>query len=202
MALLSIENIPSDALATANLLNQRFAAVASVINGKLDYQNLTAGGVRAENLAADVLDKFYPVGSLYFNATVETNPNSLLGFGTWELYSQGRMPVGYNAAETEFNAVGKTGGEKTVSLTADQNGAHSHGVNDPSHNHGTTRDPVVTSSTGNSRLLGGSGQQTAWSTGSLIAGNFTGISIQSSGNGAPHNNLPPYVAVYIWRRTA
>lgn len=56
----------------------------------------------------------HPIGSLEFN-TSGTNPNTYLGFGTWELWGQGQVPVGVDTTQTEFNTVEKTGGAKTAS---------------------------------------------------------------------------------------
>ena len=58
----------------------------------------------------------YPVGSLYFNATKETNPSKLLGFGTWERIAEGKTLIGVDTEDTDFSIVGKTGGSKTKTL--------------------------------------------------------------------------------------
>ncbi len=50
----------------------------------------------------------------------------------------GRVPVGRDASQTEFDALGKIGGAKTVTLTQAQLAVHTHGVTDPTHNHGQT----------------------------------------------------------------
>lgn len=97
---------------------------------------------------------------------------------------------------TNFNAAGKKFGTATVALNAAQNGPHAHTIRDPGHSHATTRDPVVTSGGGNSRLVGGTGQQTAWSQGNLIAASGTGIWMDSSGSGSAHNNIQPSIARY------
>ena len=58
----------------------------------------------------------YPVGSLYFNATKETNPSKLLGFGTWERIAEGKTLIGVDTEDTDFNVAGKTGGSKAQTL--------------------------------------------------------------------------------------
>jgi hypothetical protein len=63
----------------------------------------------------------YPVGSIYMNAAVATNPATLLGFGTWVAFGAGRVPVGLNAADSDFNTVEGTGGSKDAII--------------PTHNH-------------------------------------------------------------------
>ena len=54
----------------------------------------------------------YPVGSIYMNATVATNPATLLGFGTWAAFGAGKVPVGLNASDSDFDTVEETGGSK------------------------------------------------------------------------------------------
>ena len=77
----------------------------------------------------------YPVGSIYMS-TSSTNPGSLFG-GTWVAWGSGRVPVGVNTNDTNFNTVEKTGGESTVTLSVYNMPSHYHTVN--SHNHSIPR---------------------------------------------------------------
>lgn len=203
--LLNIPNIEQDTPATPNLWNERFGLVAQVLNGNVEADNIKNGSITAAKLAADVLDKFYPVGSLYFNATNDANPASLLGFGTWEAYSQGRMPVGYDAGQTEFNAPGKTGGAKSVILTEGQMPSHNHHLNDPGHSHNIGQGNVVFLA-GSTVSLYKTGSSNA--TNQATFGNFnvgasaTGIWLNNTGGNQAHDNMSPFITVYIWRRTA
>lgn len=163
----------------------------------------SASGVDQKVTIASVLQYLYPVGSMYFNATNGANPSSLLGFGTWAIFSAGKMPVGVDSSDADFTA-GNTGGEKAHALTGAENGVHNHGVNDGGHTH-----PIWTvDQESNSYPLGGASNRVMLKGGNPEAGSGrTGnaganISIQNSGSGTPHNNMPPFVAVYIWRRTA
>jgi hypothetical protein len=52
----------------------------------------------------------YPVGSIYTNATVSTNPATLLGFGTWTAFAAGRVMVGFNSGNALFDTAEETGG--------------------------------------------------------------------------------------------
>lgn len=83
-----------------------------------------AGGVTL----ADV----YRIGHIYMSAD-PTNPATLFGFGTWVAFGAGRVLVGFDAGQSEFDAVEKTGGTKTHALTVAEMPAHGH-VQD-SHNH-------------------------------------------------------------------
>ena len=81
----------------------------------------------------------FPVGSVFI-AVVSTDPATLLGYGTWAAFGAGRVLVGFNAADSDFDAAKKTGGAKTHTLTANEMPSHTH-VQDAhthvqnSHNH-------------------------------------------------------------------
>jgi microcystin-dependent protein len=77
----------------------------------------------------------YPIGSIYLNAEVATNPSdpSMLGFGTWELFGSGKVMVGLDSGDGDFNELEETGGFKAVSLNIAQLANHSH--TQDSHNH-------------------------------------------------------------------
>jgi len=64
------------------------------------------------------LQAVYPVGSIYINASVSTNPNTLLGFGTWTAFGAGRVMVGINASDASFNTLEETGGSKDTTLVS------------------------------------------------------------------------------------
>lgn len=70
----------------------------------------------------------YPVGKLIFS-TENVNPGTYLPGTTWELWGSGKVPVGVNPDDTDFNAAEKTGGEKTHVLTVDELPAHNHSLN-------------------------------------------------------------------------
>lgn len=116
----------------------------------------------------------FPVGSIYI-AVVATNPATLLGYGTWTAFGTGRTLVGIDAGQTEFDVVEETGGEKTHTLTTTEMPAHVHG--------GT----FTTNGGGSSNVASGGGFQ---------VGNSS-----STGSDGPHNNLQPYIVVYMWKRT-
>jgi hypothetical protein len=148
----------------------------------------------------DVVDaiksSLYPVGSIYTNATSSTNPSTLLGFGTWTAFGAGRFMVGLDAGDTSFNTVEETGGSKDAIVVS-----HTHTVTDPGHSHltrggGDTNAGVVN----NTPLMGGT-TFTSNTSGQNIS-TTTGISINSTGSSGTNANLPPYIVVYMWKRTA
>ena len=63
-------------------------------------RNLTITGALSAGSGLVTMAEIYPVGSIYINAAVTTNPATLLGFGTWVAFGTGRMMVGYNAARS------------------------------------------------------------------------------------------------------
>ena len=101
----------------------------------------------------------------------------------WEAYAAGRVLVGQSATDSDFTA-GKTGGEKTHKLTVSEMPRHGHAQN-VSANPGT-----------------GSSARIDYDQDGRGAPFSQGIETDTRGNDAPHNNLQPYIAVYIWRRTA
>nr|DAV76434.1 MAG TPA: Baseplate wedge protein [Caudoviricetes sp.] len=60
----------------------------------------------------ELLNRMYPIGSIYTNASDDRNPSVLMGFGTWQKYGEGRVLVGQNPNDTDFKTAGGTGGSK------------------------------------------------------------------------------------------
>lgn len=127
------------------------------------------------------LDQFYPVGSIY-QSTNATNPSTFMG-GTWTRFGQGRVLVGVSENETEFNVANKVGGSKTHTLTVQEMPSHSHRQRVTANN-GSPAIRRDHSSDGNSSIYD------------------QGIDTGSTGGGQAHNNLQPYITVYMWQRTA
>lgn len=133
-----------------------------------------------------LLNLVYPVGSIYMSANA-TSPASFIG-GSWERI-QGRFLL---AASSSYTA-GSTGGEATHTLTESEIAAHVH-------------DDILAGGQRLSRGNGSYGSSTSdsvygpWWGGGFSAAYYAQTS--SAGGGQPHNNMPPYLAVYIWKRTA
>ena len=152
-----------------------------------------------QQIKQTVLDTLYPVGSVYTNATVSTNPSSLLGFGTWVAFGAGRVPVGVDTGQAEFDTVGETGGAKTVALTTGQLPIHSIGF---SH-HGDEGGSVIRSP----HISGGVYTESSIGAYRPPSGAIGGAGSSAApkwtfGNDEAHNNLQPYITVYMWKRTA
>ena len=132
----------------------------------------------------------YPVGSIYINASVATNPATLFGFGTWESFGAGRVLVGLNSGDTSFDTLGETGGSKDAVVVS-----HTHSVTDPGHLHAGGRTAFL-----NNGIASGGNDTT--STPGNTGTATTGISINSTGSSGTNANLQPYITVYMWKRTA
>ena len=126
-----------------------------------------------------LLDSIYPIGSIMIKDDA-TDYSSYLGF-TWEKVFAGVTLVGLDTEQTEFNEIGKTGGEKTHKLTTDEMPNHSHMY--PSGEAGSTQ---------NSQY------------GPINSSNYNKYESSTYGTGGnqPHNNLPPYKVVAYWKRVA
>lgn len=78
--------------------------------------------------------KRYYIGRIIIN-TSGTNPADYLGFGTWEQYGKGKVLVGLDNNDSDFNKVGNTGGAKSVVLTVANLASHTHTFTGSSHTH-------------------------------------------------------------------
>ena len=138
-----------------------------------------------------IIDLIYPVGRGFIDFT-DTDYSNWLGL-TWERELIGMMPIGKNVNDTDFNTVGKKGGEKTHTLTINEM---------PSHSHVLTRQQWYSSDI---QVNSDSGAIYSWRgsvTGTTAAyqGANEGNKIQNTGGGQAHNNLPPYQVVSYWKR--
>ena len=136
--------------------------------------------------AADIGNALYPVGSIYMSVN-NTNPSTFFG-GTWEAWGAGKVPVGVDTADTDFNAVEKTGGEKTHILTVSEMPKHSHSL--PTFYSNPEKENITFA-------------DTAFNADKASDGNVSnGGQVISAGGGQAHNNLQPYITCYMWKRTA
>lgn len=152
-----------------------------------------------------------PIGGLYFS-TNSTNPATSLGYGTWSAFGTGKMFVGFDSGQTEFDTDEETGGAKTVTLTTGEIPAHTHGnksLTGAAYFHGASSATVLTTNV--SGILSGQSLRTSYrSGGSNIGGanSYDGFAVDAShehtsvGGGGSHNNLPPYIVIRAWKRTA
>jgi len=82
----------------------------------LDGESASDDTVPTQLAVRTFVNSRYPIGCIY-TTTVATNPATVLGFGTWEAFGQGRVLVGINATDADFDTVNETGGAKTHNHT-------------------------------------------------------------------------------------
>lgn len=127
----------------------------------------------------DIYNNIYPIGSIYMSVN-STNPANLFG-GTWEQIKD-RFLL---ACGSTYNA-GATGGEATHTLTINEM---------PSHRH------QLTANGDGPSLYPDWGKTSGWGVPSKhLDGNGGIVSSALTGGGQAHNNMPPYLAVYMWKR--
>lgn len=150
------------------------------VDGQLIMNSTEIADAIAVAVAAGVqtaLQQQYPVGSLYFN-TSNTNPSTVLGFGTWAAYGAGRAIVGFDAGDVDFDTDEETGGTKTHTLVAGE-------VPNLSF---ATRVNSTTPLTNANVAAGTAGSP--------------GTQATNTGGGGAHNNQMKYIATRVWKRTA
>lgn len=200
----------SDAVASAKSYTDTVAAGKAAVGHKHAMADVTGLQAALDAIAEGV----YPVGSLYLNATDATNPHDLLGFGTWAAFGQGRMLL----SASDAHEAGATGGSETVALTAEQMPGHTHTATTSSagaHTHTSWYVGMFSNNDtnyGNSHLdkkwnsVGNGGTTERYGRASLTAPSAGGhnhtLTTASAGGGKAHNNMPPYITVYMWVRTA
>ena len=128
-----------------------------------------------------MIDWILPIGSVIANANADFDPNLLYRNMTWERFAKGQTLVGVDEDDADFAAAEKTGGEKAHKLTVAEMPSHTH-----RYSYLTNWDGRVMSGFAVTNSSTGSNNQ----------------SVYAAGGDEPHNNMPPYVTVYYWRRTA
>ena len=165
------------------------SAITTSTDSEGEVTPVLATGVTADEvrtlIGAATLLAVYPVGSIY-TSIVSTSPSTHFG-GTWVSFGQGRVMVGHDdAAEPDTDFVAPSGDGSSVLLGGAK--THTLSVDEiPSHTHGFTLE--------NARGTGAEGSEDG-------ASSFSTVNTDATGGGGAHNNLQPYVVVYMWKRTA
>ena len=182
----------------------RFATAEQGAKANSAVQSINGVGASSGNVDITKIDALQnliaPVGYIFAWAPYAGGPDlstaekvaAFYGFGTWQAYGAGRALVSLDVAQTEFNAPGKTGGEKTHQLSVAEMPKHTH--------KGVSGDSEV-------NAIVDTGQNTT-----DFALSFENASspryiaapggLSEVGGGAAHNNLQPYITVYYWQRIA
>lgn len=204
-------------------IDDEFSAIQTAVNTKADVNSPTFTGTPAAPTASAATNStqlsttayvtsaittaiaavklaLYPVGSIYTQATVATNPATLLGFGTWAAFGAGRVMVGLDGGNTLFDTVEETGGDADVTISGTTD-SHTLTIAEmPSHTHSLPR--MIT----NTSFLNFNAENGGFA-------DVTGALTNSTGGGAGHThtisnsavtdaNYQPFITVYMWKRTA
>ena len=172
----SVTGVKGDAESTyrTGQVNLTAANVGAVTSS--DVSTIVSQAVAAAMLAA------YPVGSIYIS-TSSTNPGTFLG-GTWT-----RIQDTFLLAAGSTYSAGATGGEATHTLTEAEMPYHRHSYSTAPQSWGerdTSANQVISPSSGSAKFV---------TKNTNYAGGYNGTT-------QAHNNMPPYLAVYAWERTA
>lgn len=205
-----------------------FNNIATAVGSKADTTSPTFSGIPLAPTAAAgnnttqlattafvtaAMQAMYPVGSIYINAGVSTNPTTLLGFGTWVAFGAGRVMVGLNGSDTLFDSLEETGGSKDAVVVS-----HSHSTGDAGAASGTfeverrdngidsvRRTGGIASAYGGASVgassLQGSGNDRGTSGVTISVPNHA-HSVSTTGSSGTNANLQPYITVAMWKRTA
>lgn len=158
-------------LLTADQMNSLDARITN-----LEKNSNTGNGSTITNIdeiKITILKNVYPIGSIYssFNSTL---PKDLFGFGSWE-----QIKDRFLYAAGDENEAGTLGGEAVHTLTIDEM---------PKHNH----ELKVQGTEAAANALTYTNQENRYGAGGTL--------IQDTGGNQPHNNMPPYLTIYMWQR--
>ena len=177
----AITNERNARISADNEINQKLTQEKTELTSKID--NNTSQITSLQRMISVYWKTIYPIGSIYVSTSATFNPQTTWG-GTWVKTAKGRCLIGAN----DTYPLGSTGGEETHYLTADEMPQHSHGIYGADSRSGnvTLPQPRFT--------YKDTGQTTSYVSGIM--------GTELTGNNSPHNNMQPYLAVYIWERTA
>lgn len=207
-SIINIDNVPNAIKATQDSRGQKIDTTY-IKNISVSDNTLTVykGDGSATNLDIISFDQIYPIGAIYMS-TVSTNPATLFKIGNWEALPAGRVLLAQGTSTWGVNySAGSTGGEDKHTLTVSESAPHNHTGNATTSGSTHTHALTMQASHGKS----GNGGVPRFSDGDIwspyktqnlsAAGEHShAITINNSGGGQAHNNMQPYLSVYMWKR--
>jgi hypothetical protein len=194
-------NIATAVATKADLTSPTFTGTPTLPTGTIavtqstsDDSTKLATTAFVQDIALAIKQEIYPVGSIYTNSSVSTNPATLLGFGTWTAFGAGRVMVGFDSGNALFDTAEETGGSADAIVVSH---THTATVTDSGHVHAGGRVSYL-----NNGISAGANDTT--STAGNTATAVTGITVANSttGSSGTNANYQPYITVYAWKRTA
>lgn len=170
----AVDNITSVSFSATTITGQTSADIA--IGDLIVYSDTDDSAALKKDDITGILELVYPIGAIYIS-TVATNPNTLFGFGTWATFGAGKALVSLDSGDSDFDVSEETGGAKTHTLTSSEMPSHTHSV--------TIFSQAGTQAAGGDKARAPSSGATG-----------------STGSGSAHNNVQPYIVVYMFKRTA
>lgn len=209
-SIINIDNVPNAIKATQDSRGQKIDTTY-IKNISVSDNTLTVykGDGSATNLDIISFDQIYPIGAIYMS-TVSTNPATLFKIGNWEALPAGRVLLAQGTSTWGVNySAGSTGGEDKHTLTVSESAPHNHTGNattsGSTHTHALTmRASHGKSGNGGVPRFGDGDIWSDYKTQNLSAAgeHSHAITINNSGGGQAHNNMQPYLSVYVWKRTS
>lgn len=209
-SIINIDNVPNAIKATQDSRGQKIDTTY-IKNISVSDNTLTVykGDGSATNLDIISFDQIYPIGAIYMS-TVSTNPATLFKIGNWEALPAGRVLLAQGTSTWGVNySAGSTGGEDKHTLTVSESAPHNHTGNattsGSTHTHALTmRASHGKSGNGGVPRFGDGDIWSDYKTQNLSAAgeHSHAITINNSGGGQAHNNMQPYLSVYMWKRTS
>ena len=234
---LTIDNDGDVGIGVTNPDNKLDVAGTAQITGAVDIGgNIDMNSNQIDNLMAASaddhvvrFDQIYPVGSVYINASNSANPSTYLGVGTWARIGAGKVMVGQDPSDSDFNQTSDEGGNKTATLNIANLAQHNHTVNPAStslslsvsqsdagaHSHtytapGSTPVDAGGDATDNTDVSTGGANTNEITSG--VGNHNHGIGVSGTvdigefnsgqtGSGDSFSILQPYIVVYMWVRT-
>jgi len=205
----ALSDSDADKVISGGDFNTEFTAVKTAVNSKADLngsatetfsavtaaagtsttQVATTAFVETATSSTNIADQVYPIGSIFTTVTAYANSAAVvaaIGGTTWVAFAAGKMLIGLDSGDTDFDTVEQTGGAKTHTLSTAEM---------PSHNHSNGSYTKLGISNGSNTTQGVDS-----SSGELNLINTADI--QATGGGTAHSIMNPYIAVYMWKRTA
>ena len=160
---------------------------SDLTTAKTDLQTSVDAAQRTD---LQILNIVCPVGGIHITVV-----NSAPTVGTWVKYGEGRTLVGHSTTDSDFGSVSQDGtagigGAKSVTLTESQMPSHTHSLGDSTNKVWTSTSLVQEAGTKNNASYSFKQRENSID------------STGTTGGGLAHENMPPYVTVYFWRRTS